>query len=154
MKTPTIKSFIEDYAGHIPASLVRATIRQFGGFERFQDQAQDVTNHGINGGFSGFIYYGETTEFAKKHKDDILTLAENQARDCGESDAFQFIAGFNCLRDDGLSPTRIARLLFEKPQTVDNEGDQQQLLNALAWYAGEEVARAWGDYLDYLKNDA
>ena len=35
------------------------------------DECKDIMNHGMRGGFSGFIYYTELTEFFNTHKDEI-----------------------------------------------------------------------------------
>jgi hypothetical protein len=151
-KQPTQTDFINN-AGHIPAQLIRAVIRQLGGFEYFQEQAPDITNHGIDGGFSGFIYHAETVAFAKKHKKTILQLAEDQARDYGDADAFTMIAGFNCLKGLDITPGKIATLIYgREPSDDDGSADYTSLFNALAWYAGEEVARAWCDYLEQLND--
>ena len=52
MKTITLAKLIE--STNIPASLIRATGRQSGGWESFKEHAEDVTNHGASGGFSGW----------------------------------------------------------------------------------------------------
>ena len=152
MKTKklTLTAFINH--SNIPPRLIRAVVNQLGGFEEFQQAAQDITNHGISGGFGGFIYYTDTVAFSKKHKADIMTLAEDQARDYygKDADAFQMIAGFNCLKGQELSPGQIAKLIHgREPKTGDAADDYTQLFNALAWYAGEEVARAWCDFVEY-----
>ena len=67
MKKITIKNMIEN--SEIPASLIRSTIKQFGGFESFRESAPDVSNHGIAGGFNGFIYYSDTCDFFKRNKE-------------------------------------------------------------------------------------
>lgn len=68
----TLKSLIANSS--IPAPLIRAVVRQLGGWERFTEQAPDITSHGINGGYSGFIYYAETHAFAKRSS--IATTAK------------------------------------------------------------------------------
>lgn len=153
MKTPTVKSFIEN--SNLPAQLIRATINQFGGFERFQEVAEDVTNHGIDGGFNSFIYHEDTVKFSKKNKKLIMELAEQQAADIygNDTDAFQMLAGFNCLKSYELKPSRIAALIHgREPKEDDDSADYTGIFNALAWYAGEEVARAWCDYLEQLND--
>lgn len=151
-KQPTQTDFIKQSS--IPAPLIRAVIKQLGGFERFQEQGPDITIHGISGGFSGFIYYyPDTVPFTRKHKKHILQMAEDQAADFGESDAFTMIASFNCLKGLDLTPSKIAALIYgREPSDDDGIADYTSLFNALAWYSGEEVARAWCDYLDYLND--
>jgi len=139
MKTKTLTSFINNT--NIPASLIRAVIRQIGGFEQFKGYANDVANHGAQGWVSGFIYCNHTIAFTCKNKAAILALAKRQASDYGEQSAYQMIASFNYLRDEDLSADRIAELLNQPFKNVDNEATS--LLNTLAWYALEEVCRAW-----------
>ena len=47
--------------------------------ERFDDldEMKDVVNHGMDAGFGGFIYYGETREFFFKYEDEILEVIED-----------------------------------------------------------------------------
>lgn len=141
----TITEFAQ--RSHLPAQLIRAVVKQIGGWQSFKESAADITNHGINGGFSGFIYYTETVKFAKKHKTVILETLADLARDLGEGDEFQVIAGFNCLSTCGkpdYTPSHIAKLTHgREPKNDDERDDYTQIMNALAWYAGEEVARSY-----------
>lgn len=133
----TIKQFIK--ASHINAQLIRAVIRQIGGFDNFKQYARDVANHGADAGFSGFIYYTDTNAFFKRNKSAILECAKNLASDIGE-DVFTMIAGFNCLKTD---PVTVSEAIHN-PRTNDPEN----VRNALAWFALEEVARSYSDLLD------
>jgi hypothetical protein len=134
----TIKSFVE--VSHIESSLIRAVIRQVGGWESFKELAIDVTNAGANAGFSGFIYYTDTVSFTKRHKGLILGLAESLATDLGESSAVVCIAGFNCL---DLRVDEVAEALHN-PRSES----RQEVFNALAWFALEEVCRSYADECD------
>lgn len=132
---------------HLPAALIRAVIKQMGGWQSFQESAADITNHGIAGGFSGFIYYTETVAFAKKHKAAILETLADLTRDIG-GDEYQLIAGFNCLSTRGkpdYTPGQIASLIHAREPKNDENHDYTQIFNALAWYAGEEVAHSFTD---------
>lgn len=145
MKNPTLKSFIE--SSYISPKLIRAVVNQLGGWEAFQEKALDITNHGAAGGFGGIIYYSETVAFSKKHKKLILEYAEQLAADIGDGDAFQLIAGFNCLRGLELSPGQIAALIYGKePRDDDRAADYTQVFNALCWFAAEEVSRSYVDF--------
>lgn len=136
----TLKSFVEK--SHIEAKLIRAVVRQIGGWENFINSAQDISAHGIDGGFHGFIYTAETVKFAKKNLPGIMELAKNMADDMGE-DKYKMIAGFNCLKDyDNLD---VGESIYNKKSE-----DHETVLNALAWFAGEEVARS---YVDTLKGE-
>lgn len=131
----TLKSFIADT--NIPAPLVRAVVRQIGGWASFKESASDVANHGADGGFSGFIYYTETVKFAKRQRASILEMAKEQASDFG-TEVYAMIANFGCLGE--YSATDVAEAIHNPRST-----NGQQVLNALAWYALEETARAYDD---------
>ena len=136
MSLPTLK-LVCSKLDHIPAPLVRATIKQLGGWNT--DTAQncyDIANFGIDGGFHGFIYYTDTVAFFKRNKHHILELAENEASAFGETDALSFFASFSCMKHLDISETEIAKAVFTgKGELVD------RILNCLAWYAAETVCR-------------
>ena len=168
MKTKAIKMGDFLKAANINPKLAGAVIRQFGGWDYFKEQAQDVANHGIDGGYCGFIYYAETVAFTKKHKKAIVENVKQFADDVGESFT-KVIAGFNCLKDSGITENDIIMALIS-PRSCNDYGLQQvyddlmmslmsqcscdedvlyQVYNALAWYAGETVAR---EYVDFVYN--
>ena len=128
----------------IPAPLIRAVIRQMGGWETFTGYAADITRHGIDGGFNGFIYYADTEPFAARNKDAILELASGQAQEVGYDSTFALVRSFGCLKGDRLTDADLMRALCKgrNPENGPN------LLNALAWYAAEEVARAYCDLIE------
>jgi len=130
---PSIANLIK--STNIPESLVRAVVRQMGGWESFKESATDITHHGIDGGFSGFIYYWETTPFARENKAAILQMASEQSKELGVG-LVEMIKGFRCLK--GATETEIV-------EGLAGNTDQTQVPNGLAWYAGEEVARAYCD---------
>ena len=119
--------------------LVRAVIRQHGrGWEGWQESAPDIARYGIEGGFDGFFYYAETSPFAKRNRALIADCADSMANDMGES-ATKMVQGFGCLGSD-FSEGEIGRCLYGR-------GDDTQILNALAWFAAEECARAFEDWV-------
>lgn len=125
---------------NIPAKLVRAVVRQLGGWEEFSQVAQDVARHGAAAGWCGFTYYTDTVTFTKRNKREILELAKQCAEDLGESGTIALIASFRCLRDWDFLQEDIAKAIYTgKGEAV------QGVYNALAWYALEEVARAYDD---------
>jgi len=133
---PSLANLIE-YT-NIPESLVRAVVRQMGGWESFKESAPDITRHGIDGGFHGFLYYSETIPFAKRNRKAILEMATQQADDFGAG-LVEMIKGFNCLK--GATETEIV-------EGLAGATDETLVPNGLAWYAGEEVARAYCDAFD------
>ncbi len=140
MQNLTLSQFIAESG--LPASLVRSTVRQCGGWQSFQEMAQDVCKCGANGGFSDFIYYSETVPFAKRNKKALLELCRDQAQDYyGYGMTIPaFIAGFNCVDCDA---EQVAIALYT------GKGDNvTEVYNALAWYALEEVARRYCDIIE------
>lgn len=150
MKPKTLSEFV-GLAGHIPGPLIRAVVRQVGGWDTFKEHAEDYTK-GADGGWAGFTYYHDTVPFATRNKDAILEMAKAQADDLGSEDEFAMIAGFNCLRDMKVTPGEIARAVYDaRKRTVRTQEARDvrtQVLNALAWYALEEVARAYCDLIE------
>lgn len=133
----TLKTFIKE--SNINEKLIRAVVRQIGGWESFTNSAQDITNHGIDGGFHGFIYTAETVKFAKNNLPEIMELAKNLAYQIGE-DTYKMIAGFKCLKD--YAYLDVGESIYNKKSE-----DYGTVLNALAWFAGEEVARSYTNTL-------
>ena len=123
---------------NIPESLVRSVVRQMGGWESFKESAPDITRHGISGGFNGFIYYSDTIAFAKRNRKAILEMATEQAEQFGQG-LVEMIKGFRCM--NGATEAEIV-------EGLAGNTDRNQVPNGLAWYAGEEVARAYCDAFD------
>lgn len=134
-----LTDFIDSVA--IPSSLVRSTVRQCGGWDSFKEMAEDVSRHGAGGGFHGFIYYTETVAFARRNKAALLDHIKEQAKEFGEPSPAAFVAAFHCL--DGYEAGEIEAALY----TGKGEA-ATQVYNALAWYALEEVSRAYSDKKD------
>lgn len=134
---------IKDFAAqtHINEKLIRAVVRQVGGWTNFQDYAADVVNHGASAGFVGFTYYTDTCKFYAKNRALIVELAKNMASEFGQN-VVQMVKGFRCLQlDDGNTWTdEIGATIYgNRPQQVT------EVANALSWFALEEVCRAFYD---------
>lgn len=134
MKQATFTQWAADNRG-IPETVARAVIRQCGGWRSFRESALDVVAHGAAGGVGGFIYYSETVPFGRRLRDSLLAMLRSLADDLGESGELEVLAGFQCLN---LSQSELARALY-----LPGSEDAAQVFNALAWYALEEVARAY-----------
>lgn len=132
----TLKAFCH-YA-NVDSKLVKAVIRQSGGWRDFQENALYIANNGVAGGFSGWIYYIETCEFYAKNQQLIVDMVEKQADEYGYQSAQDMIKGFRSL-DSKMS--EIGYTLYGTKHQHDN-----YIANALAWYAAEEVARAYADW--------
>jgi hypothetical protein len=135
-----------------PLPLLRAVARQIGGWSELQESASDISRHGIDGGFGGFIYTSDTVKFYKANRTLILDLLEQQAEEFG-LDPTEMVCSFNCLRTEGPEDKR--ELQREVWRTLGGRmnSDDYLVANAMAWYAAEEAARAVDWYLDEYGRD-
>jgi len=133
---------------NIPESLVKAVINQFGGWDDFTESAVDVSNYGIDAGYGAFIYYADTVRFAHDNLEAIIRLAKQWAEQLGQDGAYSFIAGFNCLPD--YSADEIAEAIYMHSIDDDTWNDDfVQVMNALSWFAAEEVCRSYAGFMEY-----
>jgi len=138
-----------DYAGNINSKLIRAVVKQFGGWESFISSAgDDVVNHGIDGGFGGFIYYSETHDFAIRNRSTIVELLEEQADSLGE-DVVSMVAAFGVFRHSPMDADD-KRDLYK--YLGGGRPSQGAITNAMAWFAAEEVCRAYSDFVYELSS--
>lgn len=136
----TIKKLIDN--SNIPASLIRAVVKQSGGWESFTEMAPDVADHGASGGFNGWIYYTETLAFTRHNRKAIMEYAAEQAKEFGQG-TLEMIQGFGVFRNDKPSIDEIAQAIYRERGNYAAE-----VLNVLAWYALEETARLFTDLAD------
>jgi hypothetical protein len=100
----------------------------------------DVSNNGASGGYGGFIYLRDTCKFARDNMPLIIEQLKEDASNCGV-DVFEMVSHFNCLNEN-YPAFEIASVIFDQAdEATINDGADTQILNALAWYALEEVAR-------------
>jgi hypothetical protein len=135
-----------------PLPLLRAVARQHGGWSEFRESAPDISRHGIDGGFHGFIYYTETVKFYKAHRAAILDLLEQQAEDLG-MDPTEMVCSFNCLRTEDPADKRETHREVWRTLGGRMSADDYLVANAMAWYAAEEAARAVDWYMDEYGRD-
>ena len=125
--------------------LTHYVIKQLG-FEKLEDEElrstlEDITNNGADGGFGGFIYYSETNKFARENMHLILDQVKELADNLGET-PLEMISSFRSLKDDKIDPLEIASIIYERTSPESQaDGTETVVLNALAWFALEEVAR-------------
>lgn len=120
--------------------LTEAVINQCGGWDDFIESAQDVANHGADGGtFGNFIYYSDTCKFYQDNRTIILRAFQDQCIDLGETMA-QALASFRCIHGLYAIPECESFLMGL------NDEDSTDFENALAWWALEAVCR---DYVDW-----
>ena len=109
--------------------LAEAVINQSGGWESFTESALDVSRHGASGGYSGFIYYSETTAFFEANRREILGLLSAESR--GFVNITDMVFGLSCL--SGIDKSDIESILFGLDPS--DECAETQVKNALAWFA-------------------
>lgn len=138
---------LAESSGH--SKLVRAVVRQSGGWEMFKENARDICRHGIDGGFHGWIYYRETVPFAERYITEILVLAGEWSQSTGIP-LGQMIANLSCIKALDISETELLLyllyLIVEKFVRKPEEHDR--VMNCLAWFAAEEVCGMYCDLLD------
>ena len=78
-------------------------------------------------GVPGFIYYEDTTKFAKKY---LSLIKEALLQDCEDGNVVSFVQGF-CPDN---TQEEISQTLFASTKNT-------KVLNNLAWYALEKVAK-------------
>ena len=89
MKTKT--SVLREHSDY--SVLINAVINRVG-----LESVEDINNHGMDGGFSGFIYYEETHKFAMKHRKLIKQLLYETAEIFGEN-VLTLVKHFNVFRN-------------------------------------------------------
>ena len=89
--------------------------------ENFEEQElYDMASHGVEGGFSGLIYYSDTVKLFEEHKDEIFNQLAEDTENMGYKSIYELLATFN--KD-------------HMPWNYD------QFANQLVWYMAETVAR-------------
>jgi hypothetical protein len=117
-------------------TIINAVINKIG-----MDSVEDVNNHGIDGGFNGFIYYVDTHKFAMEHRKTIIKMLEQSADDLGE-DVVEMISGFGVFRNapmDADGKKDLYRYLG------GGRCEQNPITNLMSWYAAEEICRLFED---------
>ena len=128
----TIKQVITDYPQH--KKLINAVLRQLGSKENIED----IYRNGINGGYSGFIYYADTHNFAIKNRKAIIELLEEMAFHLYDNDVVEMVKSFNTFRRNGMDKDELRDLYRYLGGAKVEQGS---ITNIMAWFAAEEVAR-------------
>lgn len=113
-------------------TLINAVVNRIGLYS-----VDDVINHGIDGGFSGFIYYVDTHAFAMRYRKLIVKLLEQQAEDLGE-EVVQMVSGFGVFRRSPMDNDDRKELY---KYLGGGKCEQSNITNLMAWFAAEEVCR-------------
>ena len=134
--------------------LQEKVLNQLGYDELNQEAAQtlkDVLQYGIDGGFTGFIYYSETCAFFDDNKNLILSELEEETNMLGE-DMLTMISNFNCLTDNNRKPQYTATEIMNAIYNADDE-NETTIKNALSWAAAEMVAWQLEEEIDKVLNE-
>jgi len=113
----------------------------------FITTCRDVNRAGADGGFSGFIYFFETREFARKNM-PLIIQAMTQTTQDDDQTISEMVASFRCLDVDditGFAPADFERIFWRVVYDQHNDNEDQDtttrlILNALAWWTLEHVA--------------
>jgi hypothetical protein len=133
---------LENYVDNMKLAL--AVIEQLG-IENDDDLQvlSDISKHGIQGGYSGFIYYHDTVEFWNKNRLEIRKVLLQDADEFG-TDVCTMIKGFNCLKTLDLDTDEIMECIYTDADTEN----RTSILNALSWYSAEKIAYAYENMLE------
>jgi hypothetical protein len=117
-------------------TVINAVINRVG-----MDNVENINNHGIDGGYSGFIYNSETHQFAMRHRKTIVKMLEDTANDMGE-DVIKMVSSFGIFRNSTMDND-------DKKDLYRYLGgarcEQSTITNLMAWFAAEEVCRLFED---------
>lgn len=113
-------------------TLINAVINRIG-----VDSVEDVNNHGISGGFSGFIYYSDTHAFAMRYRKLIVKLLEDQASQLGE-EVVEMVSNLGVFRNSKMDSDDRKDLY---KYLGGGKCEQSTITNLMAWFAAEEVCR-------------
>ena len=120
--------------------------RRVGSWEEYRDGiAKEINDHGADCGFSGFVYYYETSAFFRLHSDEIIVMRRDLAFDVGQTPA-EMAAEFRCLSGVVDRDVISVALGFGRASSDDRAVVQ----NALAWFALETVSARLVDYMERL----
>lgn len=132
--------------------LQQAVINQLGYDELNKDVASElknIANYGIDGGFTGFIYYSETCQFFDDNKELIMAQLLEDRCSIGYSSITEMLSSFKCF--EGIDTYNIEQFLIN-PDDESNEYETT-LKNGLAWYAAETVAYQLDEEIENILND-
>ena len=114
-------------------------IEQFGDAEYFKESAPNIAQYGAAGGFSGFTYYSDTVPFGERLRPYIKPIMAEMAEEFGLEGVYSLMHTFRCCSD--LSVDEIADAWASAEFENGEYDNHTQVMNCLAWFALEEVAR-------------
>lgn len=135
MKTTDLQNAVLAQLGFNSADLDE-TSAEYG---ELKTTLSDIYNHGIDGGFHGFIYYTETVKFFDDNREIIIKALYELSEEFGQS-VFDMVKGFKCLDDSDGETVEALNAVLSNIST-EHESDVTQIKNCLAWFAAEQVAQ-------------
>lgn len=84
-----------------------------------RDELSDICTHGANAGWSGLIYYSDTSDLYEKYNEDIWKMLYEDYQSHGSASCLELIISF---------------------QTAKDVNSDDQFKNLLVWYAAERIA--------------
>ena len=117
--------------------LINSVISRIG-----MESVNDVMNHGMSGGFSGFIYYSETHKFAIQYRKYIIQLLDEMADSLGE-EVVEMVSHFGIFGKNNPMDKEDRRDLYRYLSGAKCE--QGTITNLMAWFAAEEVCRMFDE---------
>ena len=99
---------------------------------------EDISNHGVAGGFTGFIYTYEIIEFFEVNRPLILDQLKEDIKSMSENSILEFVKTFSCLPSE-VTTDDIGVTLWS-----DDLASDEMVAVCLAQYAAETVAK---DYI-------
>lgn len=128
------KQVLDEYPDY--KTLINAVIKRIG-----IKSILNINSYGIQGGFSGFIFYYETHKFAMRHRKIIVKLLNEDADSIGE-DVVSMVANFGIFRKNKMDNDNRQDLYKYIGGGKCEHGD---ITNLMAWYAAETVCRWFED---------
>lgn len=117
-------------------TLINAVINNIG-----LESVSDVNNHGIDGGFNGFIYYNETHAFAMRYRKMIVKLLEEHADNLG-AEVVQMVSEFGVFRNSEMD-NEDRKDLYK--YLGGGRPEQGPITNVMSWFAAETICRFFED---------
>ena len=128
--------------------LIAAVYEQNGSWQSIHDVMCGAGRGGAADGYSGFIYYGETSEFYSKNWELIREVAKQQAEDLLVSGSVAEMIGH--FKDgDELTETLLDRGWKGIAEDDSDDWGVTQFKNTMSWFALEQVSiwlETWSDY--------
>lgn len=136
------QAFLKEIEGTSMEKMAKAVIEQLGGVDYEAVFGSLNTMRNGNDGYTGFIYYTETSKFWNDNKEVIMENMHEMADDLGE-DLIKMIKGFGGFKDDdSVTYDAIGKALYGPYDEEEN----RCIYDTFAKYALEEVANSFQNW--------